>query len=114
VLQVRPQTLTSPLFKDRFQAYDFILNKFKTKLTTLKANKLNHAGRLTYINSVLAYIPIYYMSTALFSKTFVEKNQFHYSTILVRRNPAWQPNFAHCFSLMARYLPIAYEYTQSM
>lgn len=53
--------------------YDFILNKFRAKLTTIKANKLNHVGRLTYINSVLALIPIYYKSTVLFSKTFIAK-----------------------------------------
>jgi len=58
---------------DRSKAYDFILNKFRAKLTTLKANKLNHAGRLTYISSVQASIPIYYMSTILFSKTFISK-----------------------------------------
>jgi hypothetical protein len=34
---------------------------------------LNHAGRLTYINSVLASIPVYYLSTVLFSKAFIEK-----------------------------------------
>jgi hypothetical protein len=46
--------------------YAFILNKFRAKLTTIKANKLNHAGRLTYISSVLASIPIYYLSIVLF------------------------------------------------
>jgi hypothetical protein len=58
---------------DRNAAYEFIINKFKAKLTTVKANKLNHAGGFTYIQSVLSSIPIYYMSTVLFSKSFVEK-----------------------------------------
>jgi hypothetical protein len=58
---------------DRNKAYEFILNKFRAKLTTVKANKLNHAGRLVYIKSVLASILVYYMSTMLFSKTFVGK-----------------------------------------
>ena len=60
-------------YKDRSQAYNFILSKFRAKLTGLKANKLNHAGRITYINSVLASIPIYYMQNILFSKGFIEK-----------------------------------------
>ena len=29
---------------DRNKAYEFIINKFRAKLTTVKANKLNHAG----------------------------------------------------------------------
>jgi hypothetical protein len=58
---------------DRNKAYEFILNKFRAKLTTVKANKLNHAGRLTYIKSVLASIHVYYISIVLFSKTFVAK-----------------------------------------
>jgi hypothetical protein len=41
---------------DRTKAYEFILQKFKAKLTTIKANKLNHSGRLVYINSVVASI----------------------------------------------------------
>jgi hypothetical protein len=59
--------------RDRNKAYAFIINKFRAKLTTVKANKLNHAGRITYIKSVLVSIPVYYMSTVLFLKTFVEK-----------------------------------------
>jgi hypothetical protein len=59
--------------KDRNKAYNFIYNKFLAKFGTLKANKLNHAGRLQYIKSVLSSIPVYYMSTVLFSKTFIQK-----------------------------------------
>jgi hypothetical protein len=55
--------------KDKNRAYNFIYSKF----STLKANKLNHAGRLQYITSVLSSIPVYYMSTVLFSKTFINK-----------------------------------------
>jgi ribonuclease HI len=43
------------------------------KFGSLKANKLNHAGRLQYIKSVLSSIPVYYMSVVLFSKTFIDK-----------------------------------------
>jgi len=57
----------------RTKAYEFILNKFRAKLTTLKANKLNHAGCLTYINFVLSSIPTYYMSTIMFSKDFISR-----------------------------------------
>jgi len=59
--------------RDKNRAYSFIYNKFLAKLTTVKANKINHAGRLAYIQSVLSSIPIYYMSTIIFSKTFIEK-----------------------------------------
>ncbi|KAK8455493.1 hypothetical protein SEVIR_4G124801v4 [Setaria viridis] len=63
-------------YKGRAQAYNFIFNKFRAKLTGIKANKLNHAGRITYINSVLASIPIYYMQNILFSRTFIGKINF--------------------------------------
>lgn len=58
---------------DRNNAYEFILHKFRAKLTIVKANKLNHACRLTYIKSILAFIHVYYMSTVLFSKSFAGK-----------------------------------------
>ena len=54
--------------KNRSQAYDFVLQKFKTKLSSYKANKLSHAGRLVLIKSVLSSLPIYYMSNILFAK----------------------------------------------
>ena len=54
--------------KDRSAAYAFIYDKFKSKLSTYKANHLSHAARLTLIKSVFASIPVYYMSNILFSK----------------------------------------------
>ena len=59
--------------RDKSKAYDFIYNKFKTKLTLTKANILNHAGRLTLIQSVFASIPIYYVANILFTKKFIAK-----------------------------------------
>lgn len=75
-LQAHTKHLGHPLIfnhNDRNRAYSFIHNKFKAKLTTVRANKLNHARRLTYIQSVLASIPVYYMSTVLFSKSFLHQ-----------------------------------------
>lgn len=63
--------------RQNFRAYSFILQKFRAKLTGIKANKLNHAGRITYINSVLASIRIYYMQNILFSRTFTEKKKIN-------------------------------------
>jgi hypothetical protein len=60
-------------YQDRAKAYNFLLHKFRAKITGLKANKLNHAGRITYINSILASIPIYYMQNILFPKCFTNK-----------------------------------------
>ncbi|GJN38400.1 hypothetical protein PR202_gb27436 [Eleusine coracana subsp. coracana] len=58
---------------ERTRAYGFILNKFRAKLTTVKTNKINHVGRLAYINCVFASIPIFYMSNILFTKKFLAK-----------------------------------------
>ena len=60
------------IFIEKTKAYEFIKNKFRAKLTIVKANRLNHAGRLTYINFALASILVYYMSAILFFKTFIE------------------------------------------
>lgn len=59
---------------DRTKACSFILNKFRAKLTNIKSNKLNHAGRLVYINSVLNFIPIYYMSTVFSPKKLLQRS----------------------------------------
>lgn len=75
-LQANTNHLGHPIIfnhNDRNRAYNFIYGKFKGKLTTIRANKLNHAGRLIYIQSVLSSIPVYYMSTVLFSQSFLHK-----------------------------------------
>jgi hypothetical protein len=45
--------------KDRTSAYNFVFDKFRTKLSTYKADKLSHAARLELIKSVFASIPVY-------------------------------------------------------
>jgi hypothetical protein len=59
--------------KDRSSAYNFILYKFRSKLSTYKAGKLSHAARLTLIKSVFASISVYYMSNIIFTKKFLSK-----------------------------------------
>ena len=59
--------------KDRTIAYNFVLDKFKSKLTTYKADKLSHVARLELIKSVCSSIPVYYMSNILFTKNFIAK-----------------------------------------
>jgi hypothetical protein len=55
----------------------------EAKLTVLKANSINHAGRITYIQSVFSFIPIYYMAHVLLSKKFLAK------TTTIIRNFWW-------------------------
>jgi hypothetical protein len=59
--------------KDRSAAYNFVYDKFKSKLSSYKANRLSHAARLTLIKYVFASIPVYYMSNIIFSKKFIAK-----------------------------------------
>lgn len=59
--------------KKRAAAYNFIIDKFRAKLNSYKANRLSHAGRLTLIKSVFASLPVYYMSTILLSKGTIAK-----------------------------------------
>lgn len=54
--------------KNRAAAYDFLVDRFKSKLTCYKANKLSHAARLALIKLVFSSIPMYYMSSILLSK----------------------------------------------
>lgn len=54
--------------KDRSLAYNFVVDKFRSKLSAYKANQLSHAARLELIKSVFSSIPVYYMSNILFSK----------------------------------------------
>jgi hypothetical protein len=59
--------------KDRATAYNFVFDKFKSKLSTYKADNLSHAARLELIKSVFSSIPVYYMSNILFTKKFIAK-----------------------------------------
>ena len=59
--------------KNRTSAYNFVLDKFKSKLSTYKADKLSHAACLKLIKLVFSSIPVYYMSNILFTKKFVAK-----------------------------------------
>jgi hypothetical protein len=59
--------------KNRNGAYNFVLDKFKLKLSTYKADHLSHAARLELIKSVFSSIPVYYMSNILFTKKILAK-----------------------------------------
>jgi hypothetical protein len=59
--------------KDRLVAYNFIYDKFESKLNACKANRLSLAARLTLIKSIFSSIPVYYMSNILFSKKLLTK-----------------------------------------
>jgi hypothetical protein len=48
-----------------------VFDKFKSKLSTYKADQLSHAARLKLIKSVFSSNPVYYMSNILFTKEFI-------------------------------------------
>jgi hypothetical protein len=50
-----------------------VIDKFRSKLSTYKADQLSHAARLELIKSVFSSIPIYYMSNILLTKKFIAK-----------------------------------------
>ncbi|WVZ69757.1 hypothetical protein U9M48_018492, partial [Paspalum notatum var. saurae] len=60
-------------YRNRNVTYSFLINKLRTKLTALKAGTLSHTGCLVYINSVLASIPIYYMTNILLPQEILDK-----------------------------------------
>jgi hypothetical protein len=59
--------------KNRNEAYNFVLDKFRFKLTTYKVDHLSHAARFELIKPVFSSIPVYYMSNILFTKKFIAK-----------------------------------------
>ncbi|WVZ63447.1 hypothetical protein U9M48_013078, partial [Paspalum notatum var. saurae] len=67
------------------------------KLTTLKADNLSHAGRLVYINSVLASIPIYYMTNILYPKNFLQKITSFLRNFWWKGNQSEAENTTICF-----------------
>jgi hypothetical protein len=78
--------LSHPLIlpaKTRSEAYNFVLAKFKSKLSTYKAKSLSHAARLELIKSVFSSILVYYMSNIIFSK------KFHAKITAIIRNFWW-------------------------
>jgi hypothetical protein len=59
--------------KHRTAAYNFVFDKFKSKLSTYKADQLSHAARLELIKCIFSSIQVYYMSNILFTKKFLNK-----------------------------------------
>jgi hypothetical protein len=59
--------------KNRSEAYSFILENFKSKLLTYKANYLSHATRVELINSIFSSISVNYMSNIIFSRKVLAK-----------------------------------------
>jgi hypothetical protein len=97
--------------KDKNKAYNFIFSKFLAKFGTLKANKLNHVGRLQYIKSVISSIPIYYMSTVLFSRSFIEKintiiERFWWAGVQEDQRTSSIAYKLYCLPLLGRHLQV--------
>lgn len=66
------------------EVIQYTASKFRAKLTTVKANKLNHVGRLTYIQSVRFHSSVLHVHCPLL-QDLCGQNQCYYSHILVGR-----------------------------
>lgn len=59
--------LGAPIATSR-ASFDFLIEKFSSKLTMWKSRLLSQAGRVVVIKSVLQALPIYYMATVQIPK----------------------------------------------
>lgn len=57
----------------RIDSYDFLSDKFYSKLAGWKRTHFSHADRIIMINHVLGLIPPYYMATSLIPKKVLQK-----------------------------------------
>jgi hypothetical protein len=86
--------------RDKNKVYDFIYQKFKSRLTLTKANTSSHVGCLTLKQSVFASIPIYYMANILFSKNLFSQAHSNYQDLLVARGTERATKQAHPLQIM--------------
>lgn len=59
--------------KDISTTYNFVADRFCSKLSSYKDTKLSHAARITLINSVFSSSPVHYMYNILFSRKLMAK-----------------------------------------
>lgn len=72
-LEATSQTyLGAPIATNR-ESFDFLIDKFSSKLQIWKSKVLSQAGRLVVIKSVLQSLPVYYMATILLPVSVVKK-----------------------------------------
>lgn len=58
---------------NRVSNYNFLIEKFDAALAGRRKHNLSHAGRTVLVQSVLALIPIFYISTTMLPKTMLNK-----------------------------------------